>query len=438
MHIRPYAQNPFYWSYKGNPVLLLGGTVEDNLFQIDSLQAHLDQLAAMGGNYIRCTMSSRDEGDVWAFASGEDGVYDLTQPNPAYWQKFEQLLTLAYERDIIVQIEVWDRFDFSREPWQDNPFNPRNNRLYTSEESGLIEVIPTHPGERENAFFRSVPALENNSVILPHQHRFVDWLLKIALNFPNVLYCIDNETNESPEWGKYWATYIQAQSRAAEKTVFLTEMWDAWDLNDPQHDATFDHPALYGFVDVSQNNHNVGLIHWQNLQSVRERIEASGQPRPMNMVKIYGANTGRYGTHRDAQERMWRAVFGGVASARFHRPPAGIGLSDTAQRHLRALRAFTDAMSIFECGPHLDLVQWRSQNEAYCIANPGVEYGVFFPDGGDVRLMLGRDAPVQVRWMDIEAGEWQTEDAPHRESQMLFLKTPSLDGYWTAHVTYTD
>ena len=56
--IRPYSKNPFYWQYKGEPVLLLGGSIEDNLFQISDIEAHLDLLHAVGGNYVRCTMSS--------------------------------------------------------------------------------------------------------------------------------------------------------------------------------------------------------------------------------------------------------------------------------------------------------------------------------------------------------------------------------------------
>ena len=34
--------------------------------------------------------------------------------------------------EIVVQIELWDRFDFAREPWQDNPFNPKNNDVLTA------------------------------------------------------------------------------------------------------------------------------------------------------------------------------------------------------------------------------------------------------------------------------------------------------------------
>ena len=46
----------------------------------------------------------------------------------------------------------------------------------------------------------------------------------------------------------------------------------------------------------------------------------------------------------------------------------------------------TDEIDIFTCEPHNDLLSNRSWNEAYCTANPGVEYAVFFPDGGNVLL----------------------------------------------------
>ena len=31
--IRPYAKNPFYWQYRGKPIVLIGGSDMDNLFQ---------------------------------------------------------------------------------------------------------------------------------------------------------------------------------------------------------------------------------------------------------------------------------------------------------------------------------------------------------------------------------------------------------------------
>jgi len=41
------------------------------------------------------------------------------------------------DRGIIVQIKMWDRFDHSGDPWQDDPFNPKNKINYDEDESGL-------------------------------------------------------------------------------------------------------------------------------------------------------------------------------------------------------------------------------------------------------------------------------------------------------------
>ena len=59
--LRPWPANPWYWSLNDQPVLLLGGSDDDNLFQWSEqkLIAQLDRVAAAGGNYIRNTMSDR-------------------------------------------------------------------------------------------------------------------------------------------------------------------------------------------------------------------------------------------------------------------------------------------------------------------------------------------------------------------------------------------
>jgi hypothetical protein len=51
----------------------------------------------------------------------------LNIPSKEFWRRFDRFLALTHDLDIILQIEVWDRFDFYRDPWQLNPFNPKNN-----------------------------------------------------------------------------------------------------------------------------------------------------------------------------------------------------------------------------------------------------------------------------------------------------------------------
>lgn len=63
--LQPWPENPWSWSDHGKPVLVLGGSDDDNLFQWPEkeLIAQPDRLAAAGGNVIHSTKSDpRDKG----------------------------------------------------------------------------------------------------------------------------------------------------------------------------------------------------------------------------------------------------------------------------------------------------------------------------------------------------------------------------------------
>jgi hypothetical protein len=243
---------------------------------------------------------------------------------------------------------------------------------------------------------------------------------------------MDNETSVTPEWGKYWSQYIKAKAKAAGASVHTTEMWDKWDLASSMHNATFDHPEIYSFVDISQNNHQKGQKHWDNAQRQRARI--ANKVRPLNNVKIYGADEyGRFGNDRDGMERFWRNIFGGLASARFHRPTAGLGLGKKAQANIRSMRMITDKMDIFTCAPHNELLSNRKSNEAYCMANPGAEYAVYFPNGGEVTLDIGTlKKPSTSRWLDIMKSRWLGTQRLEAKGKIT-LQCPS-QGYWVVLV----
>ncbi|MCZ7636358.1 MAG: hypothetical protein M5U12_10170 [Verrucomicrobia bacterium] len=97
-----------------------------------------------------------------------------------------------------------------------------------------------------------------------------------------------------------------------------------------------------------------GDTHWHNFQWVRAHLAA--QPRPLNTVKTYGADTGRYGTSQDGLERWWRHLLGGAAAVRFHRPDSGIGLSAPALASIRAARQLEAAVKLWDLEPHLELL----------------------------------------------------------------------------------
>lgn len=431
--IQPWAKNPRYWQYKGRPVLLLGGSKDDNLFQRPGLREHLDQIRQAGGNYIRNTMSDRQDGgfEVYPFQQRPDGKYDLEQWNDEYWQRFENMLKWTAERDIIVQIEVWDRFDYSRNNWDPHPYNPANNLNYTYAQSGFAPKYPDHPGANRQPFFFTTPDQRNNTLVLRYQQRFVEKMLSYSLQHNHVLYCVDNETSGEEAWAAYWAETIRRHAAEAGKNVCITEMWDAQDLKADQHRRTLDHPERYDFADVSQNNHKKGQAHWDNFQWVRSYI--ANAPRPLNTVKTYGADGGRHGNSRDGMERWWRHVIGGAASARFHRPDSGLGLSEPAVAAIQAARKLESLIPIWDIEPANKLLGDRADNEAYLAARPGQAYALYFTDGGSVTLDL-KDAPgrFDVRWIDVATGQWGRRETLDG-GDIVRITAPGKD-HWVAGI----
>jgi len=242
---------------------------------------------------------------------------------------------------------------------------------------------------------------------------------------------MDNETSVTPAWGEYWATYIKEKAKEANTNVETTEMWDAWDIFHPQHEATVNHPEVYSFCDISQNNHQKGQTHWDNAQKFRAQLSPV---RPINNIKIYGSDQGRFGNTQDGLERFWRNIFGGLASSRFHRPTSGQGLNENAQAHIKSMRMLIDNMDIFTCEPHNDLLYNREENEAYAIANPGKEYAVYFPNGGSVDLQISNQGKIKMKWLNIAETEWTKEETIGTEDKIT-LSAPGK-GHWAVLVKH--
>lgn len=406
-NIRPWPENRHYWQYKGDPVLLLGATDNDNLFQNDNLETHLDSLRMTGGNFVRNTMSDRDPGNKRAFTLTREGKYDLNKWNKDYWECFEELLKLTEEREIIVQIEVWDRFDHSRDQWLTDPYNPKNNINYTYREAGLDSVYPLHPGQNKHPFFFTVPELDNNETLLKYQEAFVKKLLSISLKYGNVLYCIDNETSGVEEWATFWTRFIK--DNAKDKKIYITQMWDNWDVKTATHKRTIDHPERYGYIDISQNSQLPGLQNWDNAQYVFNYIK--NNPRPVNSTKIYGSDRGswldRGITTEHAVQTFCRNILGGFASSRFHRPPSGLGLSQTSINCIRAVRKIEEKVRLWDIVPRMDLIKADTVNMAYLAARHGEVYVIYFTGIGKVNLDLtGNAVTFKIEWIPVETAEW--------------------------------
>jgi hypothetical protein len=434
--IAPWNENPRYWAQDGKPVLLVGGSDDDNLFQWTEpeLSAQLDRLQQAGGNVVRNTMSDRrDKGfEIYPYRQLPSGKYDLDQWNAEYWQRFERFLRETARRGIVVQIELWDRFDFTDHSkiqyWQAHPYNPKNNVNYSYWRSGFAPAYYDHPGQNRQPFFFTTPGQHNNRLILGYQQRFIDKVLEYALQYDHVLYCIDNETSAEEAWSRYWAQYVKSRAAMQGKKVYLTEMMGDKKMSKQVHGRTLDHPEVYDFVEVSQNNHSNGRTHWENLLAFRAHL--SGQPRPMNSIKIYGADGNSFG-HSDQQalERYWRNLLGGVAVARFHRPKSGLGLNDKAVSAIRAARLLEAAVPLWTltAAPLKETAEEARFYEAR--STEGVRV-LYFPAG-----KVGQGPSVEqgsLRWLNLDRAVWGPQAevasgnvAPPDDSNWIALWQPS-------------
>lgn len=433
--IRPFAENSRYWEYRDKPILLIGGSDEDNLFNKPALmRQNLDTLAKLGGNYIRGTLSWRDEGNVPPYTE-RDGKYDLETFNSEFWHRLEACVREAEARSVIVQIEIWATFDYYRENWLTNPFNPANNINYTVDNTRLETVWDFHPARKPQPFFYTIPALNNDIAALRYQEAFVRKVLDTTGKYPNVLYSLDNETRAPVEWALYWGTFIANEANSRGIEIQLTEMWDNWDITGEDHKKTYQHPEIFSFTDISQNNWQEGETHYQRILWYRRILaEMPGDIRPINNVKVYARRGGGKPNDYDlGVERWWRNIFGGCASTRFHRPDSGSGLDEDARRAIRGASVFFSVFDIFRSEPRPDLLTSREENEAFCLATGEGTYAVYFPHGGEVELEVSRPA-IRVAWFDprtvmfTEMPESDIEaslrNAPHGGHRLLRLKTP--------------
>ena len=258
-------------------------------------------------------MSQREGVELKPHKLLADGVFDMDQWNEEYWTRFENMLKWTAEREIFVQIEVWDRFDYSQNFWKISPWNPGKNVNHTYEQTGFAVEYPEHPSRDQQPFFHSITGMpqynEKLELIRSYQETFVDKMLSYSLDYGHVLYCMDNETSTPAEWGQYWIQFIKAKASEKDVLVCTTDMFDdAFQGAEAKHTPRiFEDAEHYMFADISQvNSRNFDELHWDRLLWLLDQVNK--HPRPSNHTKIYGSGYKSFGSGGPEDrytERLW-------------------------------------------------------------------------------------------------------------------------------------
>lgn len=467
-----------YWSYNGERVLLLGGwnhghnpfidhdtdNDRDNkgVSSEEQIAAAMDELAEAGGNYLRCVLDPGMAAGVqgFDFCARQGERYDLSSMQGAFWNRIAFFIAEAEARGIVVQIELWDRFDLidgGWTAWPDNPWNPINNVNYTVDSSGLTESYRSY---HDHPFLQSVPGhpvyesaddaqKKRFDDIRTYQEAFVDKLLSITLPHKNVLYCMNNETHEDAAWGQYWMNYIRTAGREADRPVLATDMFDdIFKGKDSRGMKTLlEERGEYDYVDISQaNSRHRDEAHWQTVSWLAQTLSKADPPYLLHMTKIYGNDLAldskpwsgfKPGDSNNAIEEWWRNLLAGVAAVRFHRPTAGIGLYDKAKHCIRATRLIESHVRFWNVKPRLDLLSDREADEAYLGADSGNEYILYLTkDGeGSVKLDLTKrpDTSFSIHWVNVDTGK-PGPSATLQGGSHAAIRRPDDDAHWAAAI----
>ncbi|MBZ0257799.1 hypothetical protein K8I31_17175, partial [bacterium] len=70
-------------------------------------------------------------------------------------------------------------------------------------------------------------------------------------------------------------------------------------------------------------------------------------------------------------------------------------------------------------------------NEAYCLANAGKSYALYFPKGGDVLLTLAENIRIaNVRWFNLESRQYLPSTKADIVDGAVRLRLPGADESW--------
>jgi len=111
-----------------------------------------------------------------------------------------------------------------------------------------------------------------------------------------------------------------------------------------------------------------------------------------------------------------------------------LGVNCVGDDQLKIATDTMNEMSYWRMTPHNEFV--NGSKESYCLAEPGAQYIVYAPNGGEVKLDLSdAQGEYNVRWLDprtgehlerpnIQSGGGCTLDAPDGEDWVLFVTKP--------------
>ena len=415
---------------------------------------YLDFMQSYGHNFMRLWMFEHPERASWTevpivfdplpWARTGPGVaadgqpkFDLDAWNDAYFTRLRERIIVAGERGIYCAVMLFQGWSLHKtsatygDPWPVHPFNAANN-------VNGVDVPYTGTDDDENPSLHSML----NPEVLARQEAYVRKVIDTVNDLDNVLYEIINEGGATA-WQIHMIDTIHAYERhkGVSHPVGMTHRIGPSQFNS----ELFGSPADW----VSPANEP---LDWM-LPGATRFEDYQNDPPAADGTKVVLNDTDHLWGHGGNPRWVWKSFLRGLNPI-FMDPwwplyiesdPAvtpwtfvgGISKDwrdypdwEPTRRAMGDTRRYAQKMDLAAMTPRPDLA-----STGYCLANPGLEYLVYLPEGGNVTLNL-RDGSgsFAVEWFlpqvnrtlpgahPLEGGGYVVTAPPYTGDAVLYLR----------------
>jgi hypothetical protein len=421
--------NPHYFLFRGSPTVLIGSgehygavlNLDFDYFRyLDALAAdHLDHTRLFSGTYhepagafgiAENTLAPKPAKYVapWKRASvrgGNDGgnKFDLTQFDPAYFNRLKDFLAKAGERNIVVEVNLFSP-NYDDSIWSISPMNSANNVNGVGAVAGNEVYTLKHPG------------------LLKVQDETVRRIVSACREFDNLYFEVCNE----PYFGGVtteWQDHIVDVIRDTEKDM------------SPPHLISMN--FANGSKKIDKPNRAVSIFNFHYCYPPDAVAENSG------LKCVIGENETGFKGSGDDYYRMeaWNFILAGGGlfdnldySFTVSHPDGSLigykapgGGSAALRKELRTLHEFIDGFDFVRMKPDDSVVKTVLPKgmTVRALVEPGKQYSVYLRGGKRIDLKLDLPAgKYNVRWIDPKSGEALESTATESTGQLATLHSP--------------
>jgi hypothetical protein len=309
--------------------------------------------------------------------------FDLTLFNPVYFERLRSRVIAARQSGIYASVMLFNGFSIEGkgnvggDPWQGHPFNPKNN----------VHGI--------DGGAKAVHTLSNPDVTA-RQEAYVRKVIDTVNDLDNVLYEITNEDTGGPAntaWQVHFITFIHEYEATKPKQhpVGMTQQYPAGNEADLFHSpADWISPGSRlstgdgRKVVLNDTDHS---YFWTSLKAdglaaqrtwVWENFTRGNQCLFMDPYLDPSHDPGRNNPVGGQPDPYW----------------------DTLRQSMGQTLRYATRMDLAKMLPRGDLA-----SSGFCLADPGQEYLVYLPKGGEATVDLsGSAGELAVEWMDPSQG----------------------------------